>query len=244
MILGARHAVCWAGGERVLLLVGQALAGSGPWVVGEGSYSLYVGTEAQRLNNLAVQVDGERTVLPVGQGLSAFGVKAIGSVGLGSRVELQLSVPWARVQTARPDDPLCAQLGLGACNTTQGVGILSSRAKGLLLNEFFGAPVSLAIGGELRNGDFTADTRERITNLGEGSVDLGPFVDIGRTGTLGQGYWSAWIEGQFRYRLPNTKSYPNLQGNGLAPGSEFVASTEWIFGPRTYVAFGPQANLL
>jgi hypothetical protein len=228
----------------VIFWVGQALAGSGPWVVGEGGITVYVGTEAQRLENLAVQVEGERDVVPVGEGLSSFGIKGIGTVGLGSRIDLQLSVPWYRVQTSRPDHPLCAALGLGACRTTQGVGIIETRLKGMALNEFFGAPFSLAVGAELRNGDFTTPTRERITNLGEGSFDLGPFVDVGRTGALGEGYWSAWIEGQFRYRLPTTRTYPGLEGEGIAPGSEFAASTEWIFGPKTYVAFGPSASAI
>jgi hypothetical protein len=226
----------------VIFWVGQALAGSGPWVVGEGGLTVYVGTQAQRLSNLAIQVDGERDVVPVGEGLSSFGIKGIGTIGLGSRIDLQLSVPWYRVQTSRPDDPLCGALGLGACETTQGIGIVETRLKGMLLNEFFGAPFSLAVGAELRNGDFTAPTRERITNLGEGSFDMGPFLDIGRTGSLGQGYWSAWFEGAYRYRLPMTRSYPRIDGG--VPGSELVAATEVLFGPRTYMAFGPSGSAI
>lgn len=221
-----------------------AQAGSGPWVVGEGGFTIYVGTEAQRLDKLAVTVDGERDVVDVAEGLSSFGVKGIGTIGLGSRIDLQLSVPWYRVQVSRPDHPLCAALALGACNKTEGIGIIESRVKWMLLNEFFGAPLSLALGGELRSGDFTVETRERITNLGEGSLDAGPFLDVGRTGPLGEGYWSAWLEAQFRYRTPTTTTFPRLGGDTAVPGSELAFSAEWIFGPKTYVAFGPSASAL
>lgn len=226
------------------VLVQSALAGSGPWVVGEGGFTLYVGTGIQRLSRLAVTVDGERDVVDVGEGISTFAVKGIATVGFGSRVDLQLGVPWYRVQANREDHPFCASVGLDGCDTTQGVGVIESRLKGLLVDEFFGAPLSLSVGAELRSGELTAATRQRVTNLGEGTFDVGPFVDIGRTGGLGKGYWSAWVEGLYRYRVPMTNTFPENTGSRSVPGSEIGAAGELILGPTTAFGFGPGVSML
>lgn len=226
-----------------------AWAGSGPWILGPGQGTLYLGVESQRLNRLAIRVDGDRDVVDVGQGLSTFGVKAIGSLGLTSRFELQGTVPWWRVQANRADAPLCTQLGADvgreACETTTSVGTVELRGKGLLLDEFFGGPVSLAIGGEVRAGDFTMATRERLTNVGEGGLDTGAFVSLGRTGAVGRrGYWSGYVEVLGRYRFPVTRNLPPRLGERSVPGSEFTATGEWVISPRSRIAFGPLVTML
>lgn len=222
-----------------LTWIGAANAGSGPWVVGDGQGTLYVGAEAQHLSKLAVTIDGERNVVDVAEGLNTFGVKGIASVGLGSRFEVQALVPWYDVSVSRPDHPLCGALGLDACRATRGVGVIEARVKGLLLDEYFGAPVSLALGGELRAGHLTGATRERITNRGEGTTDLGGFLTVGRTGSLGDGFWSAWVEGGGRYRVPNTDTFPLGTGDTSAPGAELTFATQLLAGPGTRLAVGP-----
>lgn len=222
-------------------LCGAALAGSGPWVVGEDGVTVFLGTETQRLGNLAIQSGpGQRDVVEVAEGITAFRVKAITTLGISNRVDVQLAVPWARIETPRPDAPLCATLGLGACDRTQGIGVIEARVKGLVLDEYFGAPISLAVGGDVRYGQFTAATRERVTNLGEGTFDVGPFVSLGRTGRLGKGgYVSAWTDLGYRYRVPNTDAFPALQGDTVVPGSEFTGAAELTFSPSTRFGFGP-----
>jgi hypothetical protein len=228
----------------MLLAATTATAGSGPWVVGDGRASVYLGVEAERLTKLATTIGEDREVIDVGEGIAKFGVRGIATVGLGRRLELEASVPWYRVQANRPDAELCGALGLGACETTQGVGVVEARGKGVVLDEYFGAPFSLALGAQLRIGDLTASTRERVTNLGEGSLDAGPFLSIGRTGALGGGgYWSSFLEGGFRYRSPVTDSYPGNGGDGV-PGSEIYGSAQVLFAPDTRFAIGPSAYLL
>lgn len=233
---------------RVVGLVGvlsvSAEAGSGPWVVGEGRGTLYVGTDAQRFNHLATVVNDERDVIEVDEGVSTFGVKGIGTVGLGRRAELELVVPWYLVQANRTDGDLCRALPLAGCRTTSGIGVLRARAKGVLLDEYFGAPLTLSAVVEVRVGDATAATRERVTNLGEGTLDAGPVVAVGRTGALGEGFWSAYLEGGFRYRSPNTDAYPQNRGDTVVPGSEITGGAEVLCGPGTRFGVGPTANLL
>lgn len=220
-----------------------AEAGSGPWVVGEGAASLYFGAEVSRLGRLRID-EGEDGVIDVAEGLTKFGLKAIGSIGLAPHAEIQLAAPWYTVYANRPDAQLCADLGLDACKTTTGVGLLEARGKVLLVDEYFGPPLSFAVGAELRVGAFTHATRERITNIGEGTTDAALFLDVGRTGSLGSWVWSAYLEGLGRYRFPNTDSYPLPDGTNVAPGSEIAGSVEILLGPSPFVSFGPQSYAL
>ena len=165
------------------------------------------------------------------------------TVGLGPRLDVQLTLPWYTVQANRPDAELCGVLGLGACRTTSGLGILEARGKALLLDEFFGAPFSLAVGTELRAGQLTASTRERITNIGEGTTDTGVYATVGRTGGLGSGgSWAGYVEALGRYRFPTTRSYPSFSGDLHVPGPEVTGIAELLAGPTTRVAVGPTVS--
>jgi hypothetical protein len=227
--------------------ISTALAGSGPWTVGASRSSVFLGVEGQRLGHLAIDRGDARQVLDVGEGLQRVTVKGIATLGLSNRVDFELGVPWSRAEATRADAPLCVALGLGACETTQGIGVVDARGKLLLLDEYFNAPISLAVGGEVRLGQLTADDRERITNLGEGTLDAGPFVSVGRTAGLGgSGYLSAWVQGGYRFRSRNTDEYPLLdpKQDVRAPRDEVVAGTEVLVSPSGRWAVGPQANLL
>ena len=217
-----------------------ALAGSGPWVIGEGDDSLYVGLEGQRITRLAVSDgSGADSVMDVDEGLSTFGVKAILSYGLWDANELELGVPWYLVSANRTDGALCTALG-EACDTTRGLGVITVRDKWLVLDELRGAPLSVAVGGEVRFGQLTARTRSRLTNLGEGTLDTGGFMSLGHTGTLGgQGFWSAYAEGAGRYRFPVTH-----EGERPIPGSEWGAGAELVVSPVYAVGFGPLGSWL
>ncbi len=226
-------------------VAGVALAGSGPWTAGKDRATLFVGLEGQRFGVLGTGAGEDKALLEVGEGVQKLGAKAIASVGLGSRFELELLLPWYRVEATRPDSQLCADLGLGACQTTQGVGIVETQLKALVLDEYFGAPISLSLATELRLGQTTASTRERITNLGEGTIDVTPLLTVGRTGALGDGYWSAWLEGGYRFRTRNTNEYPLATPQDVvAPRDEIVAGAEVLGGPIRTVAFGPSAFFL
>ena len=227
-----------------LLAAAPALAGSGPWVVGEGNGTLYTGIESQRIGNLAVSVGDERVVLPVGEGISTFGVKAIGTWGLTQRIEVEAEVPWFRVHANRRDSQLCADLGLNACATTTSLGVLRLGGKLLVLDELVGSPVSMSLGVQSRFGNFTERTRARVTNVGEGTFDLGTWVSVGRTGALGSvGSYSVYGDVGYRYRFPNTGSYPNFEGDLRVPGNEFEGSLAALVSPSPFVGFGPTTSV-
>lgn len=224
---------------HLLLTLPTALAGSGPWVVAEGQTDVYLGTEARRLELLAVSTGSwaEEDLIEVGEGISTFGLKGIVTYGLLTDVEIDVWVPWYYVRANRDDAAVCEAVGLDACKTTRGVGILASHLRWNALNELYGAPFSLTLGLEARHGDLTAATRERITNLGEGTFDAGPMLSLGRSGGLGAGgYWYGFLDAGWRYRFPLVE-----EGQTSIPGSEIFAESDWIAVPGGTVGFGPFA---
>jgi len=226
----------------IVAVLSAAHAGSGPWTLSPGDSDYYLGAESRRATAL-VNGAGEAGTLP-GGGVSTTGAVGVISVGIVSRVEGTVMLPVYRSRTLDSTDARCDELGLQACAASQGVGALSVRVKGLLLDELYGPPLSVALTGELRLGDLTAPTRARLTALGEGTTDVGAFLSAGRSGGFGsEGLWSAFGEAGYRYRFPNA----TLDGDPL-PGSELLGSLEalvgpsptWIAGPAAYAMFRPQ----
>lgn len=223
-----------------LALSSAAHAGSGPWVVSPGDFNVYAGTEYQRITELVVHDAGEEVdVLQVDDGVESFGVKGIVSYGLRERVEVELGVPWYRVEANTRGGALCSSLGLQACETTEGIGVVRAQVKGLVLDELAGSPVSLSLAGVMRFGAFTSDTRARITNLSEGTTDLGGVLAVGRSGGLGDGFWSAWASAGWRRRFPNAE-----RGGVAVPGGEFTSDADFLGGLQSWWSVGPSVSLL
>ncbi len=214
---------------------GAAQAASGPWVLSPRDASIYAGTEFQRIGHLASENGSfEDEPVAVDSGISKFAVQGYISYGIIPRVQLSLSVPFQDVHANRTDGPICTTFGLNACTRTTGFGIVDLRAQGLVLDEFYGAPVSLAVGAELRQGSHTALERARITDLGEGTTDTGGYLSLGRTGPVGEsGTWSGYVELGGLYRFPNT----TLDGRPT-PGSEFTGDAEFLLGFSRAVSVG------
>ena len=214
---------------------GDVQAASGPWVLSPRDASIYAGTEFQRIGHLALD-NGSFADEPitVDSGISKFAVQGYVSYGIIPRVQIALSVPFQDVHANRTDGPVCTSFGLQACSRTTGFGLVDLRVQGLILDEFYGAPVSLAVGAELRQGAHTATERARITNLGEGTTDTGGYLSLGRTGPVGEaGTWSGYVEMGGVYRFPNV-----LTDGAPTPGSEFTGDAEVLIGFSRAVSVG------
>lgn len=228
-----------------MIFITTAWAISGTSVVGEGQLNVYLGVDAQRLERLQIQgADGaEAEVIDVGEGLSTIRGKVIATLGLANRVDFELGVPYEHTQANRGDAALCDALGLNACGTSSGLGVITGRAKWLMMDEYSGTPFSLAVSAEGRIGQFTARDRAQITGRGEGTQDVGGVLALSRLGALRDGYWYGALEGGWRYRFPNTRSYPNFTGQRVAPNSEFTGRAEVIIAPWSSFGLGPVAEV-
>lgn len=220
----------------IALWIGSALAG-GPWVASPGAANVYVGTDLQRIERLAdsrsnLDPDG---LTAVGQGLSKLYVKGLLSYGVAPHTDVTVELPVGWVRSNRPDDPLCDALGGDSCAETKGLAPIVIRARRQLLDELYGAPLSLSVGVEVRHGLPTAATRKRLTNLGEGTDDFGLVLSAGRSGGLGsKGYYYVFGDVFGRYRLPSTRA-----GGVAVPGAELGGELDFVAVPDGRVGIGP-----
>ena len=221
-----------------LYLLSPALAGSGPWTLSEGTSSVYVGIYNERLERLA-GAEGARatSVVDVDDGIETTGFSTVFSHGVRDDVELELDVGWTRVAANRRGGAVCSSLGPTTCRTTTGLAPLRLQAKWQVLDEFRNAPFTLSLGAAARFSQWTSATRDRITNLGEGTTDYGPTLAVGRSGPLGQGYWSANLDGQWLYRQPNV-----VDADPPVPGSETSVDFALFAGTRAWWSIGPTVS--
>jgi hypothetical protein len=232
-----------------LLLATPTWASSGPGVPGPGEAQVFIGGDAQRFGHLKVtDVNGDAVVVDVDEGISAIDLKGIVSYGILGKFEIEGTLPISHVYANRTDGAVCTTvLPLDPCETTDTIGVLVLRGKGLLLDELAGSAITLAVGAEMRHGAFTFPDRERVTNTGEGTFDTGGFVDIGRVGGIGSdGSWAAYLELGGRYRFPNTTTYESADGTKevSAPGSEWFGQVNFLLSPTFPIAFGPEITAL
>ena len=217
------------------LVSSPAIAGSGPWVLSEGKTSIFLGTEAQRFNQLTQSSGkGANDIIDTDDGVETTLMKGVLSHGIRKGVELEVDVPWARAEANRPDGAVCASLGPTTCSRTQGLAPVSLQVKGLVLDELYGAPVSVSVAGTARLGQWTGPKRARVTNLGEGTNDVGAALAVGRSGGIGQGFWSAYVDTEYRYRLSNV-----ADASPAVPGYEIIVQTEALAGARSWWSVGP-----
>ena len=218
-----------------ILVASPAIAGSGPWTISEGDTSIYAGVESQRLERLTLSSGaGADDVLDVDDGLETTGTVMVVTHGIRQDIEFQVNASWMRVQANRPDGELCAALGPQTCKTTRGLAPMGVQVKWQIVDELVGAPLSMSIGGAARFSQWTARTRDRTTNLGEGTTDFGPTLALGRSGGLGEGFWSAHVDTSWLYRQSNI-----VDSDPPVPGSELKIDTEALGGTRTWWSVGP-----
>lgn len=222
-----------------LLFASSAFAGSGPWTVSAGDLNAYVGANYQRFAKLAPSTGSYGGgLIDVDEGVENAGAQLILGFGLRERLDAEVDLPWQDAQANRTDGAVCTSFGLEACDTTKGIGVVTLRGKGQLLDELTGAPLSLSVGPELRFGQLTAPTRARITNLGEGTTDVGLTVAAGRAGALGNAYASGYVSFGARYRFPNVDDVPGSEVYG--DGEFLVGGTWWTVGPTVLFLDRPE----
>jgi hypothetical protein len=218
-----------------------ATAGSGPWIQTTGDASIYVSTEAQRFGTFVLEGGnfsheaGEDPTVDVDDGISDFYLKPFITYGLTPRSEVEASFAFGIAEPNDPNGELCALFGPQGCAPTVGFTPLTVRAKVNWLDQTFGAPLSGSVGLEFRYGQYTAEHRDRLTNLGEGSLDLGLTTALGRAGSLpGGGYFYTYAEGVARYRSPLGEVKDKA-----SPGAEIQGLADLVLVPDGKFGFGP-----
>lgn len=217
-----------------------------------GDQSIYLGLEAGRFDDLSTSTGSFDTdsLIGVDDGVTSFGAKAIFTYGLHDRVEAEVRLPWYLVYANRPG-AVCDLLtteALDTCAVNSGLGVIEARTKVLLVDELAGAPLSVSASADARLGMFTQAERGQITNLGEGTFDLGATLMAGRSGGLFGGVYTVFLEAGWRYRFPQTDSYENPDDETdsplVAPSWETHGVVDVLVSPGAGFYLGPEVAWL
>ncbi|TNE89636.1 MAG: hypothetical protein EP330_10740 [Deltaproteobacteria bacterium] len=224
----------------ILFLLGlapAAVAGSGPWTLSGDDMSTYVGASYTRWRHFAGGDGsfGDVVELPAAVTRSDLQVGITYGLLPGAEVEVSGGVGWSGI--GNEDAPVCSFEG--ACDSTLGLTPITARTKLRLTDELRGAPLTAAVGGELRFGDFTRDTRMRITALGDGQTDLAAFASVGRQGALGSWSYATYVELLGRHRLLSTE----IDGQKV-PADELGSSGEFLVYPTPNASVGVAYDVL
>ncbi len=214
-----------------------ALAGDGPWTLGEGDQNIYAGVDYFRYASF---LDGDGDEQHLSTGVTATGLTGVYTLGLANNFEVEIKVPLESVRVNRPEeDSSCANPPRkGFCETTTGVGDIALALKGNLVSERYVSPVSVSGSIGLRSGEAYAGKRGRLTTLGDGQTDLGAGLSVGRTDILGKGWYRAAMTGWYYYRFANGE----VSSNGSTvkvPSDDITFSLTSTFAPWSRFGVGP-----
>ena len=164
-----------------------------PWITPEGHHNLYVATACDRFSQFTTaSADSLSMAAPV----TRAGVKAVYRYGVSGDLDVTLDIP-ASVAFATG--------GAHGADyaTTAGFEPLQAHLRRRLLPTQ--APLSLSAHASLRTGVLHRATTDRLTNLGEGTTDLGAGLATGYMGVLaGRAFVTTSLGGSYWHRLPRS----------------------------------------
>lgn len=189
-----------------------------------GAYTVYLGASHSKWSQYRANGDPSDLPAPViDKGLTAYY-----AVGLSDRMDIGLNIPIQ--QTSMGEGAPSGEM----FETTTGLAAASASSRVLIAREGGTLPFTLSGIGSFRVGSYHAETRDRLTNIGEGSIDFGAGLLMGRVLLAGSG--TLWIElgGQYWYRIPASFG----SGEDKYPGDDISYSSEigYSFHPKVGVA--------
>jgi len=211
-------------GLILITMVSGALAGEDPWVAPASTTNLFVALTGSRYQEFVGSSDQSMSLDSPVLGL---GGKLYLRHGLGKRMDITVDVPVASNRAPDTD-------GTGMFEPTTGVGDvqLDVRRQWLSASEN-GLATRLAV----RSGLLHHDTRGRLTNLGEGTTDMGAGVGFGSMAPVGPTFVTLDAGGTYWYRFPLESS-----GDGPIPASEVTWSTNAVLTPSSLMGLGVTAS--
>ena len=185
------------------------LAG-GPWVSPSKVWSVYGGASYETFQHYVGGEGAKESKLnaPV----SAMSMELCPSFGVGGGFGVDVDVP-IRVVSAQGQE------------STAGLGTVTVLPKYVVITENEGSPVTVSVHAGLRTGAAHRSTRDRLTNIGDGSTDLGGGLSMGRYSFWSKGPW--WVSASVNYwwRIPSqTIAGEKIPSDDISYSGELVMS--------------------
>jgi len=199
----------------------SSFASEGPWTARAGTHNLYAGIYVEEFQCFESEGKSDpkcSSGIPIPSPVRQVGLKVFYRYGLDSNWDVAFAAPFARSSVVG-----------GSQKTTTGIGLFESRVR-RRLGSTGGVDWSTSFG--LRSGQLHKESRNRLTNLGEGTTDLFSTISLGSTGLLGPRFFTTSMDITYYYRFPLQVS----DKVGKIPADEVRASA--IFDYATTSRFG------
>ena len=202
----------------LLVPTGTAIAGDDPWIAPQHTTNVYVATLGERFEDF---VGASGDTMSIDAPIVSLGGKVYIRHGLGRQMDVSLDVPVARTWS-----PGSQQTGL--YSTTLGVGLMQAE----LRRQWLGGDVPVGVSSRLavRSGVLHRGSRGRLTNLGEGSTDVGIGVGVGQISLLGGAFLTMDAGASYWYRF--------ALESGDVPGDEITWSGNVLLTATDKVGVG------
>ena len=156
------------------------------------------------------------------------GVMLYYAVGVAEKLDISISIPaqQASIGDEAPD--------IDMFKTTTGIGQASTNLRYLLFQEGGSLPITISATSGLRVGTYHAESRSRLTNIGEGSIDIGGGLLMGKVQMAGRGFLWVDLSAVYWKRIPSTFAF----GEYKFPGDDinYNAEAGYSFHPKIGLA--------
>ena len=208
----------------LLALLVPAQASEGPWTTAASTHNIYVGAMAERFE--CFETGGSESCMPTP--VAQAGMKVFYRTGIGDSTDVALSIPMKSAFAVEPTDSAMFE-------TSTGFGLIEARVRRHLLTS---GNLDLAGGVGLRTGALHYASRDRITNLGEGSTDVYATLYFGSMGLALRRFHTTSMDISYVARIP-------LQADtdvGRIPGDEVRASAVCTLAITSWMGLGVSAD--
>jgi hypothetical protein len=184
-----------------------------------GAYNLYSGIYYGNWRSFSGKNSGELPDLS-----QSIGWNNSVAAGVSERMDLQLNIPikYAWVGDKAPDTETFLP--------TMGIGKVGIGSKVLLAQEGGTLPITLSLFSGIRIGSYHAETRGRVTNLGEGTIDVGAGLLAGKIGLIGSAFYWSELSARYWHRFPYSFDKNDYPGDELEFVFEFGRAISSFWG--------------
>jgi len=207
-------------GLILVAMMSGAMAGEDPWIAPSKTTNLFMAMTGTRFQEFVSTSDEP---MSLDAPIVGIGGKLYLRRGLGNRMDVSLDVPVSANRAPDTD-------GAGMYESTTGVGnVQLDVRKQWLSSSENGFSSRIAA----RSGRLHQSSRGRLTNLGEGSTDLGAGLGIGGMSPLGPTFITLDAGGTYWYRFPLSTS-----SDGSVPADEITWSANAVLTPISAMGVG------
>lgn len=192
-----------------------AVAGDDPWIAPPQTTNVYVASVGERFANF---VGTDLTPKAVQSPIYNVGGKVYVRHGLGSNMDFSIDAPFSRAWAS-------GGTSSGLYQPTMGVGLLQAELRRRWLGQ--DAPLSASTRLAVRSGVLHQSPRGRLTNLGEGTTDVGVGVGVGRLSIAGRSFVTLDAGATYWYRSALEDDVP---ADEVTWSSNLTFSTSSKFG--------------